>query len=1467
VNGLLVNTVNSASFSTGYYNIYGIGTGGTNDYFYGYIDELRIYTRKLLQNEIIALYTFSNIITNNNNNYRLYNNLTTANIFRKPLTAIYFGIDKVYNAITLCSISYTLSGIIVGDFVDISNFMMANFIDINVGVNKSVLVSQVNLYGSSYFNYVISVSGVTYATITQAPLTSNFYSLGKVYDRLQYAPVWFNLSGVFDIDNNFVDISRTVWYATYRDYNVGSYYIDISNILIFGPASANYNLLSSTSTISGPISKRYLYMTGVDKIYDRKTVATLTISNIVGDDTISYTAQFADINYGISKSVYISLSSYCQFYPINVINSEVLNTNVDINYNYQIYNSIATASILQKPLTAIYFGIDKVYNGITLCSISYTLSGIIAGDFVDISNFMMANFIDIYVGNNKPVLVSQVTLYGSSFFNYAISISGVTYANITIAPIFVSFLISKYYDKQQTAIFTYNLSGIFNNDLTFVDLSSGVYGLYRDRNAGYNIAVDISNIVLTGPYTNIQNYSILNYITVSGDIFKRYLYSTGNDRIYDQTRYAQVTISNILNNDYIMYNASFDTRYFGYNKLITINLDISGGYKRLYVSTFPIIDYVLTSNTFVLINDNYILNGYYAISSSSNNSDSTAPFNVFNNSFTTFWSCDSQSYSASTGIYLGNNSTNINNIGVVNGEWIQIQYPFNLILTDYDLLGIYIVGYNYELTRIPSTFYVVGSNDGNSWNSIDYRYNLSLANEDGGLVNKFNCINNNASYSYYRLIVVVNGDPSFNYNRNIINLNMWRLRGFYNSYIVNRNYNYQLYNYTTTANVFTKLLNLVIRGGTKIYDGLTTVNNLIISLSGIIYGDYVSISSYISKYKSPNVDQQVIDISNMVVIGIDYVNYTIQSWFYIGTIYQKYLVISYIPSNKIYDGLTYTDYQVTANGFVNGETLLNLSGKLSYAISTNDNLVNPNSANYIIVGNGTTSTIIWSSDGINWNNASNNPFGTYCMNLATNNNIWVAVGSGNNSLAYSYDGMYWMGISGVFSVYGLGITWRNNIFYAVGQGTNTIAWSNNGINWNGLGVNIFSDFARYINSTKYIIVAIGSGTNTIAYSYDGIIWTGLGNILFDSYGVSVVNNDVFWLAFGKGSQNTIAYSYDGVSWFGLGTKIFTNYGSYAAWNGYMWVAVGAGTNTIAYSYDGILWTGIGNSIFDVVGNSIRWSGSLWYAVGTNVNLFATSPDGINWTPFTTGTNLLLGYDIEIKNTITFYHPNEVINVDNYLIKPVGYYSHNYLINYIYGYTIINKAKLYIRPNDYHKIYDNIIFSSYGITYTGFILQDSSFNLQGNLTYVINDTPLNVGKYYITTSGLIAQNYEIVNTVGTLTITKAPLVIRANNITKIYDTIPIIPSYTIYGLKVNDSLMNLSGSIIYSGSYYNQINVGTYTISLTGLYSNNYDIRYISSTLVIQPAPLLIIAKDDSRIYTKDISSMNIIYNPYYFTLF
>ena len=169
-----------------------------------------------------------------------------------------------------------------------------------------------------------------------------------------------------------------------------------------------------------------------------------------------------------------------------------------------------------------------------------------------------------------------------------------------------------------------------------------------------------------------------------------------------------------------------------------------------------------------------------------------------------------------------------------------------------------------------------------------------------------------------------------------------------------------------------------------------------------------------------------------------------------------------------------------------------------------------------------------------------------------------------------------------------------NNWVAVGNGDNTIAYSSDGITWTGLGNSIFSDTGYGVawNGTMWVAVGIGED-NTIAYSYDGITWTGLGKDIFEISGRGVAWNGTMWVAVGNGDNdgedNTIAYSYDGITWTSVteSTTIFSNSGRGAAWNGKMWVAVGQGTkNTIAYSSDGINWTGLDTTIFSHAGYSI-----------------------------------------------------------------------------------------------------------------------------------------------------------------------------------------------------------------------------------------------------------------------------------------
>lgn len=102
---------------------------------------------------------------------------------------------------------------------------------------------------------------------------------------------------------------------------------------------------------------------------------------------------------------------------------------------------------------------------------------------------------------------------------------------------------------------------------------------------------------------------------------------------------------------------------------------------------------------------------------------------------------------------------------------------------------------------------------------------------------------------------------------------------------------------------------------------------------------------------------------------------------------------------------------------------------------------------------------------------------------------------GGGSLASSADGMTWtIRSASTFVSACFGLAYGNGRFVAAGFGVNTLAYSNDGVTWIGLGTSIFSQGNCVVFSGNAWI-AVGSGTNSIATSVDGITFTGQGLVL------------------------------------------------------------------------------------------------------------------------------------------------------------------------------------------------------------------------------------------------------------------------------------------------------------------------------------------------------------------------------------
>ncbi|MFC0393615.1 InlB B-repeat-containing protein [Paenibacillus mendelii] len=212
---------------------------------------------------------------------------------------------------------------------------------------------------------------------------------------------------------------------------------------------------------------------------------------------------------------------------------------------------------------------------------------------------------------------------------------------------------------------------------------------------------------------------------------------------------------------------------------------------------------------------------------------------------------------------------------------------------------------------------------------------------------------------------------------------------------------------------------------------------------------------------------------------------------------------------------------------------------------------------------------IWTSlDGVSWTERTSNT-GNYLQGVTYANGQYVAVGTGG-TIVTSPDGVTWTvqtsGASQGFS----GITYGNGRFVAVGSG-GVIASSANGVQWklNASGVTDYITDIAYGNNT---FVAVGNDLNLIfqnsAVTYDGNGYTG-GTVPSDSSTYAIGASAT---VLSKGSMARTGYSFTGWNTaangsgtsYGAGTTIamdMDNVTLYAQW-------VANPTYTVTYNGNG-----------------------------------------------------------------------------------------------------------------------------------------------------------------------------------------------------------------------------------------------------------------------------------------------------------
>ncbi len=367
---------------------------------------------------------------------------TTAIITAKPLTVNSASVTtKVYDSTDSATVAgATLSGIISGDVVTIGSGTSGSFNSEHVGTGKNV-TTNMTLSGDDASNYSITqptLSGeITKKAVT---ISGSFTVTTKVYDGTTDASIATNsltVPGFIDGDN--VTLSAIVAFPD-RHAGTGKVVSLLNTTSLtsipdsFGATSyvgdsdsdaENYSLsMTDSPTAAGIITAAPFTITAIDiaKYYNRATPETfgITYAAVAYSDDITTAA----LSYS-SNAVNATRAGIYTITPSNVTSP---------THNYTISYADGTLTISPKALTVTGAVVtSKVYDGTTAAAITgATLSGIVSGDTVTLSNASISSFASKDVGTGIAVTSSAMTIEGIDAANYSLTYPILT-GNITSA--------------------------------------------------------------------------------------------------------------------------------------------------------------------------------------------------------------------------------------------------------------------------------------------------------------------------------------------------------------------------------------------------------------------------------------------------------------------------------------------------------------------------------------------------------------------------------------------------------------------------------------------------------------------------------------------------------------------------------------------------------------------------------------------------------------------------------------------------------------------------------------------------------------------------------------------------------------------------------------------------------------------------------------------------------------------------
>ncbi|RUL65924.1 filamentous hemagglutinin N-terminal domain-containing protein [Dyella dinghuensis] len=280
-------------------------------------------------------------------------------------------------------------------------------------------------------NYTL-IGGTDTLAITPLAITVAATGNSKVYDGTTTATVGLGSSGILAGDQvSFNDGS-----ANFSTSNAGNgISIGVSGITGSGADAGNY-IFNTTATTTANITPAVINLSGT-RVYDGQTDAN---ANLFGNNGVLTGINGQTLNLSGSGSVASkNVGTYTGAGQFGV-GGLTLSDGSGLASNYTLIGGTDTLSITPLSITISATGTSRPYNGKISDVVSLSSSGVLSGDqvgFIDVSS----NFNNPYVGNNKPVTVTGISLTGADAGNYIVAdpitttdanITGVGYAGTGI---------------------------------------------------------------------------------------------------------------------------------------------------------------------------------------------------------------------------------------------------------------------------------------------------------------------------------------------------------------------------------------------------------------------------------------------------------------------------------------------------------------------------------------------------------------------------------------------------------------------------------------------------------------------------------------------------------------------------------------------------------------------------------------------------------------------------------------------------------------------------------------------------------------------------------------------------------------------------------------------------------------------------------------------------------------------------